>query len=203
VLPDSTLEDLRTRARQAIYGGYEEPSQVVEGLLELVEYDPETEAVVASNRSAAAAEVAAIVRETGAKYLAESAEWPPETDCDRLRSAFHALDSADIAARENVGYDMSDVRYEMEEIVRELVGSGRQIRGWVSFHGQDVERAVDGGGLYLAYAPFDSASDEAWKSVGAEIADSLRQAGLEVTWNGNPDQRIHLAAIRWQNRRSS
>jgi len=63
------------------------------------------------------------------------------------------LERSGIVARENVGYTQSDLRDELSEVVTDLLKAGRSIRGWVGFHGQDLERAVDGGGLHLGFAP--------------------------------------------------
>lgn len=50
---------------------------------------------------------------------------------------------------------------------------------YVFFHKQDAERASKGGPLYLA-----------WGGNGDEIADTLREEGLEVEWDGSDLTRI-------------
>jgi uncharacterized protein DUF6891 len=201
MLPDDTIDDLRTRARHAIRGGYEKPRAIIEGLVELIEYDPETQELVATDRTRAVAEVSEIVNDEDSRYLAEVATWPLETDCDRIAAVFADLESRGIVARENVGYTQSDLRDEMSETVVALVKAGRTVRGWAGFHSQDLERAVDGGGLYLGYAPLDTSNAAAWIDVGTDIADSFKRIGFKVTWNGTADQRPYLESVDWKRRR--
>jgi hypothetical protein len=201
VLSAETAEDLRIRARHAIRGGYEQPSTVVDDLVELIEYDPATEELVRSDRAAAVSEVTSIVHDEDSQYLAEAATWPPETDCDRLAIVFAELERSGIVARENVGYTQSDLRDELSEVVTDLLKAGRSIRGWVGFHGQDLERAVDGGGLHLGFAPAQSSKEAAWVEVGTEIVETFRKAGFTIEWSGSSNQRPLLKAINWRRRR--
>src|SRR5215472_7165160 len=200
MLPEDLSADLGHRARHAIWGGYQGPAEVHRDLLELIEYDPATEDLVASDREGISADLMALIAAEESRYLAEQAKWPPITDCDSIRAAFERLESLGILARENTGYDMSDVRDEMDQLARAANSSERPVRGWVTFHGQDIERAVDGGGLFLAYAPIGSDDQEAWRSLGAEIASSLRAEGLSVDWNESPNRRLHLPEIVWRRR---
>ena len=48
MLPGDVPADLEERARLAVAGGYDRADEIVEDLVELVEYDPETEGVVAA-----------------------------------------------------------------------------------------------------------------------------------------------------------
>jgi len=201
MLPANTIDDLRTRARQAIRGGYEEPKAVIDSLVELIEYDPETEKLFASDRAGAVAEITAVVSAEDSRYFSEVGSWPPETDCDRLAAVFTSLDSGGIVARENIGYTRSDLQDEMSELVANLLKAGRGVRGWVGFHGQDVERAIDGGGLYLGFAPARDSSEAAWLDVGNAIVDAFKSAGFKVAWNGTSSERPHLAPVDWKRRR--
>jgi uncharacterized protein DUF6891 len=201
MLPADTVRDLREQARHNVRGGYEQLQAIVDALVELVEFDPETQDLVASNRSRAVAEVAAIVAEENSSYLAEAATWPPETDCDRITAVFADLERNGIAAGENVGYTQGDLGVEMSEIVAELAKAGHTMRGWVGFHSQDVESAVDGRGLHLGFAPVDGKNKGAWVELGTEIVEAFKRAGFQVTWNGKANQRPHVA-VDWKRRRS-
>jgi len=201
LLPADTIDDLRVQARHDVRGGYVHPATIVDALVELVEYDPSTEELVASDRPRAVAEVSSIVAEEDAAYLAEAATWPEVTDCDRLTAVFAGLDRQGIVARENVGYTQGDLQADLSAVVSDLRKAGREVRGWVGFHSQDVERAVDGGGLFLGFAPVDKSTEASWVQVGTEIVDAFKKAGFEVTWNGSGKQRPHIA-IDWKRRRS-
>jgi hypothetical protein len=181
-------------------GGYGHPDAIVEGLVELVEYDPETEAIVASDRG----EVVEAVRQMvdGALHehaVAESA-FPPTTDCDRLTAAFNQLDSRGIIAREDVGYTQSDLRDEMWALLEAARSGARNARGWVAFHRQDVERVVDSGQLYISFAAV-SDDDDGFRAIGAQVAGGLAEAGLTEAWIGDPNRRVELTGVLWQKRR--
>lgn len=65
-----------------------------------------------------------------------------------------------------------------------VVKSGTRVRGYVFYHMQDTESAVEGGGLYLNYGAIQD-GEAAAIGIGKEIAASLRQQGLQVedeTW---------------------
>ena len=201
MLSAETIEELRTQARHAIRGGYEEPPEIIDALVELIEYDPETEELVASDRARAVAEVSSIVRDEDSAYLAEAASWPSETDCDRIAAVFTDLESRGIVARENVGYTLGDLNLEMSETVANLMKAGRTVRGWVGFHSQDVESAVDGRGLYLGFAPVEASRPGAWLEVGTDIVQTFQKAGFKVAWSGKANQRPHLESLDWRRRR--
>src|SRR5262245_20208383 len=86
--------------------------------------------------------------EWSAKRKAER-KWPAETDCDRLEQAFRSLREAGVITVENAGYTTSDGHHETDlAVARE--GAGR-FHGYVFYHGQDLERVVHSGQLYLAF----------------------------------------------------
>lgn len=74
-------------------------------------------------------------------------------------------------------------------------------RGWVAFHRQDVERVVETGLLFLAYA-HRSDRDEDFTVLGREVAERLTAAGFDVVWDGDPTRRLELHDVQWLRRRS-
>ena len=87
-----------------------------------------------------------------AKLRAERG-WPAVTDCDRLDAVFNQLEEAGICALSNAGYTMSDGFTEVAE-ARAMAPTG-YYRGFCFYHGQEVERAVDGEGLMLAFGDLE------------------------------------------------
>jgi hypothetical protein len=138
---------------------------------------------------------AAISAEFTKKAAAERS-WPKETDCDRLDRAFERLDATGICAIQNAGYTMSEGYAEVAEAI---ASRGRTYTGYVFFHGQDVERAVDGHGLTLA---FGDVSDDTSKTVavGKRVAAALAEAGFKTDWDGTADTRINIDHIDWKRR---
>lgn len=129
---------------------------------------------------------------------AEQASWPAQTDNDRLAQAFAQLERDGIVCRENHTCCQTCGCAEIGEEMEAQTETGRQIHGYTFFHQQDTERAMDRGGLMLAYGA-GPADDKTTLEVGRMVADALTQAGLEVNWSGESEQRIEVI-MRWQKR---
>jgi hypothetical protein len=141
---------------------------------------------------------AAVAPEFDKKSAAE-ASWPDTTDCDRLDRAFDKLNSRGIIALHNAGYTMSDGIYDVAEVLHERGRKG--IRGYCFYHGQDVERAVEGGGLTVAFGDLD---DDAIKKaeIGRLVKEVLQESGLTVEWNGDSETRLNIPGLDWRRRRA-
>ncbi len=139
---------------------------------------------------------AAVAPEFEKKRAAEET-WPEVTDNDRLTAAFDELTETGYIALENAGYTMSDGLDDTAELWHQR---GREnVHGYCFYHGQDVERAVDGGGLMLAYGVFSD--DTAAKlQMGKYLVDVLKRHGLEVKWEEDPERRIELPSFQWRRR---
>lgn len=134
------------------------------------------------------------------KNAAEEA-WPEITDCDRLDNAFDELNALGIIALHNTGYTMSDGHEDVGEVLRSIDRSKITIKGYCFYHGQDLERVVDGGGLTLAYGDL-KAIDDKKVEAGKEIVSVLTKHGFLCEWNEDPGSRINLPEINWQRRNS-
>ncbi|MBB2941460.1 hypothetical protein FB565_001164 [Actinoplanes lutulentus] len=115
--------------------------------------------------------------------------WPARTDSDRLTDAFRALDLAGIVAREDFACCQNCG-------VAEIGGEGAG-RGYAFYHQQDAENAVDSGDLRIAFGLFGAPPTA---EIGAEVAAALRAEGLDVYWNGSPNERVGIR-LRWSRRR--
>ena len=91
---------------------------------------------------------AAVAPEFAKKREAEQG-WPAVTDCDRLDVVFTALANRGVLCLHNAGYTMSDGHSDSFEALSEQP-KGRYF-GYCFYHGQDVERAIDGQHLMLAF----------------------------------------------------
>ena len=95
---------------------------------------------------------------------------------------------------------MSDGISDVSEVLHEQGRTG--IRGYCFYHGQDVERAVAGAGLTIAFGDLDD--DKRKKTeIGHLVKDVLREAGFTVEWNGDPETRLNLPKIDWKRRRDA
>ena len=144
-------------------------------------------------------EVSQAIDEEERKLAAEETTWPEVTDCDRVADAFSALHARGVIALENAGYTQSDGYEDVREVYAELPDRSHVI-GYCYYHGQDMERAVRGGGLYLAFGPVDPNKEESeGPRIGGIVKEELERSGLTVRWDGTFQQRIHVP-MTWQRR---
>jgi len=186
------LEDAREGLVRAIRSGFDSLDDVVELALESItegEDVPDADQLSAQLRAMALAETD--------RLRAEQVTWPTTTDNDRLELAFSALESGGIVARQNFTCCQTCGHAEIGDEIETAREAGREVRGYTFFHQQDTERAAEGGGILLAYGPAAEGVDLA--TVGHEVADALRDAGLTVEWTGDVSKRIGVA-MRWQKR---
>ncbi len=139
------------------------------------------------------------IDEEFARKLAVERAWPLVTDCDKLDRAFDELNDSGIVALQNAGYTQDDGIEDVTEIYQELGGEESPVEGYCFYHGQDLERAVDGEGLLLTFG--DILGDDAkGEEIGERIVEVLHRHGLGVTWSGTIAERIELPEIQWRRR---
>lgn len=133
-------------------------------------------------------------------YEKEKGSFPSVTDCDRLDSAFAALNSRGVIAIQNAGYTQSDGYDDVSQAFSEH-SNPDSVLGYCFYHGQDLQRTIDGGGLFFAFGPVDPAEEQTkGVEVGNVVREELERAGLVVDWNGEFDKRLSVPQITWQKR---
>lgn len=133
------------------------------------------------------------------ELLEESQTWQSPTETERLITAFDDLAATHkIIALHYAGYTMDDGEYEVVEIERTLIENGEKSEGYCFYHGQDLERAVRGEGLLIAFQKIANVSDSVSKEVAKKIVEVLEQHGLRTEWNGKANARILLPDFKWQ-----
>lgn len=142
---------------------------------------------------------AAVAPEFDKKREAER-EWPQVTDCDRLDSAFEALEKRQILCLQNAGYTMSDGHEDAFEALSSQPGRG--YIGYCFYHGQDLERAVDGGGLMIAFDHVDGDVPDKL-AIATALKEELERVGFKLDWDGTVDKRINIPNIDWKRRHKS
>ena len=127
------------------------------------------------------------------------ASWVERTHNDRIDAAFAELRRQGIVALQDAGYTMSDGW----EDVAEARARTKDAWGAVFFHRQDVERAVDGGGLMLAFGAFVRGDDHERESLrlAGVVRDVLAAHGVTTEWAGTLKQRIGVTPFEWRKRR--
>jgi hypothetical protein len=173
-----------------VRGGFEERDRIIEILCEEMHEPGELDE----------AEVTVAVDAAFASLEKDKATWPSMTDCDKLDRAFAAINALGIIALQNAGYTQSDGYDDIREIYHSRSDRDKVI-GYCFYQGQDLERAVNGEGLYLAFGPMDAQNEETeGPRVGAMIVAELKRVGFTAQWNGTFTQRIHVPAIDWKRR---
>ena len=194
-MPNSDDDRMKT-VRAWVWSGFYGPEEV-DGLIDQMVEDDAGQADAGQVGADRGTLCAAAGREFAAKAAAER-RWPAVTDCDRLDQAFDALEAAGVVTLQNAGYTMSD---GLSDVSAEYLDRGRPagVRGWCFYHGQDLERAVLGGGLLLAFGTFADEAPEHRAAVGQLVKDTLERHGLSVAWSGDPGDRLKVGTD-WKRR---
>ncbi|MEU3645803.1 hypothetical protein AB0E59_20640 [Lentzea sp. NPDC034063] len=184
-LDDKEHEELETRVRESLAGGYCSRAE----LAELAE-----EYLVTEDRRPVSREQAqALADRLWLERVAQQRSWQGETDPERLTRAFTALQHNGITARENFtccrGCGQAEIGAE----------AGPDARGFVYFHSQCTESAAAGHGLTLLYGGFDGSS-ETTTAIGDEVVAALEAAGLHTRWDRDPGRSITVTPLDWRRR---
>ena len=146
------------------------------------------------------ARVKAFAVSTLAKKRTTEATWPPTTDGDKLDRAFARLNEQGICALQCAG-DTLDDGYEAVSDALDADGVAQyRYHGYCFYVSQDIDRALDGEGLLLAYGDIERNDKAVRMAVAQAICEALRQEGLAVVWNGSTTRRIQLPQLSWQRR---
>ncbi|RKP47591.1 DUF6891 domain-containing protein [Trinickia fusca] len=134
------------------------------------------------------------------KKAEAEATWPATTDYDRLNQVFDVLHEKGICALHNAGYTMSDGFSDVSEAI--AAAPPGEYQAFCFYHGQDVERAIAGHGLMLAFGSLDTTEANSLAAARV-IVDDLREAGFKVVWDGTVNTRISLPELDWKKRQES
>ena len=135
-----------------------------------------------------------------ATWEEEKRSWEGVTDCDRLDAAFAALNERGIIAIQNAGYTQSDGYDDFLEAYANCEDKSN-IQGYCFYHGQDLEHAVRGRALFLAFGPADPDQEESkGPEIGQIVKEEMERAGLSVDWDGTFARRLSIPDLKWQKR---
>lgn len=132
------------------------------------------------------------------ELLSESKTWQAPTLTERLIKAFDELAQQRIIALHYPGYTMEDGEYEVVEVERALRENNEKSEGYCFYHGQDLERAVRGEGLLIAFQKIDNESDVVSKEIAKRVVKVLEKNGFTVEWDGKANSRILLPSFKWE-----
>ena len=129
----------------------------------------------------------------------EEATWRERTINDRLDAAFGDLEARGIVTAQALGFTLQEGSALIDEMCADRGGG---VRGSVFYHRQDLEHALDGEGLMLAFTGYGS-DPGAEEAIGREIVHVLQHHGVPVGWNGSARSRIEVEPFVWQKRRTT
>ena len=182
-----TEEDIADCVTTWVWAGFYEPEEIREMMDDILESDCNV------------ARLEAVLAEQVELKAAAESSWPAETDCDRLDRAFVHLHDEGICALSNAGYTMSDGRSEVAEAVAQAPEG--KYDGYCFYHEQDVERAIKGQELMIAFG--DMQHEETRDcAVGRRVVNALTCAGFRVVWDGSHKTRISIPDFDWKRRYS-
>lgn len=127
--------------------------------------------------------------------IQEQMKWTGITDCDRLVSAFDDLRTQGVVCCENFSCCGSCGSSEIWDVVDIAQQSGQNVIGYVFYHQQDTERAVEGDGLCFNYGAVSGPSE----ATAHALVTALRTAGLAPEWNGSSSTRVFVP-LNWRRR---
>jgi hypothetical protein len=188
---DEDFEDLRAFIANLVKEGFESAHEIVENATEY--------ALDRYERDDLRPMINRITADLLTAYRAEQATWMSPTDCDRLDEAFAALNGQGIVARQdfsccnNCGF--TEIWDEVEEVEKR-----QRVEGYVFYHLQGTERAVESGQLLMAYGCVDD-DKEALDRIANRIVRELRRVGLNASWQGTAEHPIVVEGLAWRHRR--
>lgn len=145
-------------------------------------------------------DVMAIIEADLQALAEEKVTWPAVTDCDRLDAAFTELKSQGLITLHNVGITQMEGANGVQKHYQSHPNPDA-VKGYCFYHTTDLERAIRGLGLYLAFGPMDTAlEDVQGPIIGEQVRQSLEAQGLIVEWDGTFNTRMLLPDIVWQRR---
>jgi hypothetical protein len=180
------LADVREYVSTAVRSGFQSRDEIVESVSEM-----------AADEGSHDVDIAALVDAAIADLQRESLGWPAVTDYDRLTAALEALEQRGIVARQNFTCCQSCGHAEIGDELEQFEAAGGVARGYVFFHQQATEGAVDGEDINFAYGSTTEAVDSV--EIASELAAELRQAGLQVDWNGESSMCV-MVGLDWKRR---
>ena len=189
------LKELRSFIAYRVREGFESEAEIVENA---VSYAQETLGDNDGDNDGQR-EVERLTAELLAAHRAEQANWESPTDCDRLDKAFATLNRAGIVARQDFSCctpcGHTDIWDEIVEEEKE-----HPVKGYVFYHFQCTERAIECGQLLLAYGSVED-DEAALAGVARKVVAVLRRAGLDAKWEGDAGHPIVIEGLVWRRRR--
>jgi hypothetical protein len=187
---EELIDDYKACISRYVAAGYMSPEEALQTASEVMGDDISPDILKSKGPE--------ILEEVLAAHIADQAGWPEITDCDRLDSAFAALEAKGIVSRQDFSCCGTCGSSEIWDEMDDARNAGNLVRRYTFFHMQDTESATEGIGLYLNYGSIEEGG-EASVAIGCEIQGELEKHGLETDWDGTISKRIGVS-LDWKRR---
>lgn len=180
---------VRAAVRRDVYSGFFHPDEIVENVTEAIFWENEIDLEWLRGE----------IGEQFRRKQTEEKHWSEITDCDRLDAVCDALEADGIMALQNAGYTQENGLDDVAQFYREAGGERSGFDGFCFYHGQDLERVMESGELWLTFGHMDGDNAKG-VAVGQRIKATFEAAGFEVGWDGSIHTRLLVKGINWQRR---
>lgn len=195
---DEEKKHLFAQVAVAVRGGVKSEEEILESLEQRVE-----DMLRGSSDGALLEELEAHTRKLLEEQRVRESRWREPTLNDAIDAAFEELNAKGIVTLQSAGYTMSDGWADVNELASY---QDPPPRGAVFYHGQDLERGVQGEGLMLAFGAYENDDKKhvpASIAIAREVCETLARHCVKTEWNGDVDQRIQIPPFEWRKRRYS
>jgi hypothetical protein len=184
------LTEMREYICRCVAEGYDSPQEIAQIAVDIFSDDAKAGELIGPAQKYTAEAIEA--------HLQMQLEWPEETDCDRLDTAFNHLERIGIVARQDFSCCGTCGSAEIMDEIDELRKHNLQARGYTFFHMQDTEAAAEGYGICLDYGSVEE-TEKGALTIGHEIVSILKEHGFKPVWDGTWSKRICFPIV-WQRR---
>lgn len=126
------------------------------------------------------------------QHLAQQTAGAAISQVDRLETAFMALQAHGVLARHDYSCCSTCGSAEIRDEMAGAVRAGQPVDGFVFYHWQDTDDAAAAGRLALSFGS-RLGGPKGVAEIGGQVAQALRDAGLQIEWDGSVHNRIGVA----------
>ncbi|WP_297981689.1 DUF6891 domain-containing protein [uncultured Methanobrevibacter sp.] len=118
-------------------------------------------------------------------------------DFGKLEEAFLELSGNKILTIHNAGYDIEEGIQDAFELFVHLRNNKIDVDGFAFYSFEDIESAIEEESLKIAFGDFEY-DEKKGLEIGKRVANALKSAGFDLSWNESIDERIIINDFKWE-----
>lgn len=118
-------------------------------------------------------------------------------DFRKLEEVFLELSGNNILTIHNAGYDIEEGIQDAFELFVHLRNNKIDIDGFAFYSFEDIESAIEEESLKIAFGDFEY-DEKKGLEIGKRVANALKSAGFDLSWNESIDERIIINDFKWE-----